>query len=85
MLRLLLSVLQVGGAQIVKMLERSLFQSIKLRYLASARSAEESCNFRADVTIEETTEDAEGVDVLCYSAGGSTSAKYTYILTKQAQ
>ena len=77
--QLLLSVLQVPLVlNDQKCWKNQLFQSIKIRYLASARSAGKVLQFKGqDVTIEETTEDAfEGVDIALFSAGGSTSAKY---------
>ncbi|MBP2623269.1 aspartate-semialdehyde dehydrogenase [Streptococcus oricebi] len=66
------------GAQMIKMLEESSLPIDKIRYLASARSAGKSLQFKGqEVLIEETTEDAfVGVDIALFSAGGSTSAKY---------
>lgn len=66
------------GAQMIKMLEESNLPIDKIRYLASARSAGKTLQFKGeDITIEETTETAfEGVDIALFSAGGSTSAKY---------
>lgn len=66
------------GAQMIKMLEESNLPIDKIRYLASARSAGKTLQFKEEnITIEETTETAfEGVDIALFSAGGSTSAKY---------
>ena len=66
------------GTQMIKMLEESSLPIDKIRFLASARSAGKTLQFKGqDVVIEETTETAfEGVDIALFSAGGSTSAKY---------
>ena len=66
------------GTQMIKMLEESSLPIDKIRFLASARSAGKTLQFKGqDVVIEETTETAfEGVDIALFSAGGSTSAKF---------
>ncbi len=66
----------VVGAQMIKMLEESTLPIEKVRFLASARSAGKTLQFKGqDIVIEETTETAfEGVDIALFSAGGSTSA-----------
>lgn len=60
------------GAQMIKMLEESILPIKQVRFLASARSAGKTLQFKGqDIVIEETKETAfEGVDIALFSAGG---------------
>ncbi len=82
------------GTQMIKMLEESSLPIDQIRFLASARSAGKTLQFKGqDVVIEETTETAfEGVDIAekpvpirtsChYSMGGIDVVDYKTCATK---
>jgi aspartate-semialdehyde dehydrogenase len=67
------------GAEFIATMDRRGFPVRKLKALASARSAGKTLSFRGEtVVIEELTERSfEGVDIALFSAGGSTSRKFS--------
>ncbi len=67
------------GAEFIATMDRRGFPVRKLKALASARSAGKTVSFRGEtIVIEELTERSfEGVDIALFSAGGSTSRKFS--------
>ena len=66
------------GAQMIKMLEESLFQSIRFATLRQHVLQEKFCNLKGKTrpSKKRLKMPFEGVDIVSFSAGGSTSAKY---------
>jgi len=66
------------GREFIKVLEERNFPFNKIKFLASARSAGSSIQFKGKpYTVEELTEKSfEGIDVALFSAGGSISKKF---------
>ena len=67
------------GAEFIATMDRRAFPVRKLKALASARSAGKTIDFRGErIVIEELTEKSfEGVDIALFSAGSSTSRKFS--------
>src|SRR5438309_1228254 len=67
------------GAEFIATMNRRGFPVRKLKALASARSAGKTVDFRGEkIVIEELTEKSfEGVDIALFSAGSSTSRKFS--------
>lgn len=67
------------GAEFIATMDRRRFPVGKLKALASARSAGKTVDFRGEtIMIEELTERSfDGVDIALFSAGGSTSRKFS--------
>ena len=68
---------QVGGVM-RRLLDERDFPVVRIRYIASARSAGTSLPWKgADVVVEDiATADLSGIDIALFSAGGSTSKEH---------
>ena len=69
------------GVEMLKTLEKRIFQVGKLTLLASARSVGKKLKFRGEeFTVQELKKDAfKGIDIALFSAGGSISKEFAPI------
>jgi aspartate-semialdehyde dehydrogenase len=72
------------GSEFIATLEKRRFPLLRLKALASKRSAGKLVGFRGQViVVEEMTEDSfRGVDIALFSAGSATSKKFSPIAVK---